>query len=111
MNRTGWLVFGAVVLAIILCGCVTVALLIPGWFATRTGVYGPGMDRMLDQCPWCGTGVGFASLGLVELLLLLVAIAVIVVIAAALIAGVIWLIRSSGSSQREEAGDKEETVN
>ncbi|MGC9334541.1 MAG: hypothetical protein ACP5JJ_10360, partial [Anaerolineae bacterium] len=99
-----------VVLAIILFGCLTVALLIPGWFTTRTGVYGPGMGRMFDECPWCGTGIGLGSLGLVELLLLLVAVALVVVIAAALIAGVIWLIRSSASSRREEAGDKEETV-
>lgn len=108
MNRKGWLIFGAVVVAVVVCGCVTLALFIPTWFTTETAVYGPGLGRMFDSCPWCASRIGLGSLGLAELLLLLVVFAVIVVIAAALIAGVIWLIRSSGSSQREEDGNEQE---
>jgi hypothetical protein len=99
MKRTGWIVFGAVAIGVVLCGCLVLALLIPGWFVTDSRFHGPGMGRMFGDCPWCGSGLG---IGLGELLVILLALAAALVVVAAVILGVVWLIRSQGPSRQDE---------
>jgi hypothetical protein len=107
MNRSGWLVFGAVVVAVVLCGCLILAVLVPGWFVTGGRPYGPGMGHMFGDCPWCGGGGGLGSIGAAELLVLALVFAVLAALAAGVVLVVVWLIRSSRSSQQEEIGKEE----
>lgn len=107
MNRTGWIVFGAVVIGVVLCGCLVLALLIPGWFSTDGRFYGPGMGRMFGDCPWCGGGGGFGAIGVGEILVLLAVFAVLLAVVAAVVLGVIWLIRSQAPDREREVREEE----
>jgi hypothetical protein len=107
MDRTGWLVFGAVVIGVVLCGCIILALLIPGWFVTDGRFYGPRMGHMFGDCPWCDGGGGFGAFGLGELLVMLLGFAVLVVVVAAAVLGVVWLIRSQAPSREEQLTEEE----
>lgn len=107
MNRNAWLIFGVVVIGVVLCGCLILALLIPGWFTTDGRFYGPGMGHMFGDCPWCDGSGGFGAIGVAELLVMLLIFAVVIVVAAALILGVIWLIRSQGPSREQEISEEE----
>jgi hypothetical protein len=107
MNRTGWLVFGGVALAVVLCGCLILALLIPGWFTTGGRFWGPGMGHMFGDCPWCDAGSAFGSIGLAEILIIVLILAVLAAIAVGVVLLVVWLVRRSGPSQQEQIGEEE----
>jgi preprotein translocase subunit SecG len=109
MSRNAWIVLGVVAIGIILCGCLVLALLIPGWFSTNGGFYGPGMGHMFGDCPWCGGGGGFGAIGVAELLIILIIFAVLLVVVAAVVLGVIWLIRSQAPSREEEVTEERVT--
>ena len=110
MSRNAWIVFGVVVIGVVLCGCLILALLIPGWFSTSGRFYGPGMGHMFGDCPWCDSGGGFGGIGVGELLIMLAVFAVLLIVVTAVVLGVIWLIRSQAPprEEREEEIREEE---
>ena len=110
MSRNAWIVFGVVAIGVVLCGCLILALLIPGWFTTSGRFYGPEMGHMFGDCPWCDGSGGFGAIGVAELLIILLAFAVLLVVVAAVVLGVIWLIRSQAPPRErpeEEVGEEE----
>lgn len=97
-QRSKWIVFGLIGVAVIVVGCLILALLgvAVGW--GTWGPSGPHMrgDRMEGICPWCGgaeyqTPWSWVRTGLLVLFVLALPLGLI----ALLVVGGVWLARST----------------